>query len=92
MSRQILKLGKKSCQRTLYLSKLCSHLSTPLKASRCVPWTEIIANITKFVIVCNLLTGIRAYEQLGYRAFGNLGKIAAGTAITLQNIGGEETV
>uniref|UniRef100_A0A669D0A4 Solute carrier family 38 member 3 n=1 Tax=Oreochromis niloticus TaxID=8128 RepID=A0A669D0A4_ORENI len=33
------------------------------------------------------IVGIRAYEQLGYRAFGNLGKIAAGTAITLQNIG-----
>uniref|UniRef100_A0A7N8WJ89 Solute carrier family 38 member 3b n=1 Tax=Mastacembelus armatus TaxID=205130 RepID=A0A7N8WJ89_9TELE len=33
------------------------------------------------------LTGIRAYEQLGYRAFGNPGKMAAGIAITLQNIG-----
>jgi hypothetical protein len=35
-------------------------------------------------------TGIRAYEQLGYRAFGTPGKMAAGIAITLQNIGGEE--
>lgn len=42
------------------------------------------------IIVCNLLTGIRAYEQLGYRAFGTPGKMAAGIAITLQNIGGEE--
>lgn len=33
--------------------------------------------------------GIRAYEQLGYRAFGTPGKMAAGIAITLQNIGGE---
>uniref|UniRef100_A0AAY4BS85 Amino acid transporter transmembrane domain-containing protein n=1 Tax=Denticeps clupeoides TaxID=299321 RepID=A0AAY4BS85_9TELE len=32
-------------------------------------------------------TGIRAYEQLGYRAFGMTGKLAAGIAITLQNIG-----
>uniref|UniRef100_A0A8B9HX38 Solute carrier family 38 member 3a n=1 Tax=Astyanax mexicanus TaxID=7994 RepID=A0A8B9HX38_ASTMX len=31
----------------------------------------------------------RAYEQLGYRAFGTPGKMAAGIAITLQNIGGE---
>uniref|UniRef100_A0A667YX02 Solute carrier family 38 member 3a n=1 Tax=Myripristis murdjan TaxID=586833 RepID=A0A667YX02_9TELE len=31
--------------------------------------------------------GIRAYEQLGYRAFGTPGKMAAGIAITLQNIG-----
>lgn len=34
--------------------------------------------------------GIRAYEQLGYRAFGMPGKMAAGIAITLQNIGGKE--
>uniref|UniRef100_A0A7N8Y7P3 Solute carrier family 38 member 3b n=1 Tax=Mastacembelus armatus TaxID=205130 RepID=A0A7N8Y7P3_9TELE len=33
------------------------------------------------------IVGIRAYEQLGYRAFGNPGKMAAGIAITLQNIG-----
>jgi len=38
----------------------------------------------------NLFTGIRAYEQLGYRAFGTPGKMAAGIAITLQNIGGGE--
>lgn len=37
----------------------------------------------------SLLSGIRAYEQLGYRAFGTPGKMAAGIAITLQNIGGE---
>uniref|UniRef100_A0A665TM72 Solute carrier family 38 member 3b n=1 Tax=Echeneis naucrates TaxID=173247 RepID=A0A665TM72_ECHNA len=35
------------------------------------------------------IVGIRAYEQLGYRAFGTPGKLAAGIAITLQNIGGE---
>lgn len=34
-------------------------------------------------------TGIRAYEQLGYRAFGTPGKLAAALAIILQNIGGE---
>uniref|UniRef100_A0A4W5LZP4 Solute carrier family 38 member 3 n=1 Tax=Hucho hucho TaxID=62062 RepID=A0A4W5LZP4_9TELE len=33
------------------------------------------------------IVGIRAYEQLGYRAFGTTGKMAAGIAITLQNIG-----
>jgi hypothetical protein len=33
--------------------------------------------------------GIRAYEQLGYRAFGTPGKLVAALAITLQNIGGE---
>uniref|UniRef100_A0A665TNL7 Solute carrier family 38 member 3b n=1 Tax=Echeneis naucrates TaxID=173247 RepID=A0A665TNL7_ECHNA len=33
------------------------------------------------------IVGIRAYEQLGYRAFGTPGKLAAGIAITLQNIG-----
>nr|XP_033782553.1 sodium-coupled neutral amino acid transporter 3 isoform X1 [Geotrypetes seraphini]XP_033782554.1 sodium-coupled neutral amino acid transporter 3 isoform X1 [Geotrypetes seraphini]XP_033782555.1 sodium-coupled neutral amino acid transporter 3 isoform X1 [Geotrypetes seraphini]XP_033782556.1 sodium-coupled neutral amino acid transporter 3 isoform X1 [Geotrypetes seraphini] len=33
------------------------------------------------------IVGIRAYEQLGYRAFGTPGKMAAAVAITLQNIG-----
>uniref|UniRef100_A0A8C9UBB0 Solute carrier family 38 member 3 n=1 Tax=Scleropages formosus TaxID=113540 RepID=A0A8C9UBB0_SCLFO len=33
------------------------------------------------------VVGIRAYEQLGLRAFGTPGKMAAGIAITLQNIG-----
>uniref|UniRef100_A0A671S948 Sodium-coupled neutral amino acid transporter 3-like n=1 Tax=Sinocyclocheilus anshuiensis TaxID=1608454 RepID=A0A671S948_9TELE len=37
------------------------------------------------------VVGIRAYEQLGYRAFGTPGKMAAGIAITLQNIGGHST-
>lgn len=40
-------------------------------------------------VFASLLSGIRAYEQLGYRAFGTPGKMAAGIAITLQNIGGE---
>uniref|UniRef100_S4RX22 Amino acid transporter transmembrane domain-containing protein n=1 Tax=Petromyzon marinus TaxID=7757 RepID=S4RX22_PETMA len=34
------------------------------------------------------IVGIRAYEQLGYGAFKTPGKVAAGCAITLQNIGG----
>lgn len=33
------------------------------------------------------IVGIRSYEQLGYKAFGTPGKMAAGIAITLQNIG-----
>ncbi|XP_044203705.1 sodium-coupled neutral amino acid transporter 3-like isoform X1 [Thunnus albacares] len=33
------------------------------------------------------IVGIPAYEQLGYRAFGTPGKMAAGIAIMLQNIG-----
>ncbi|XP_031424143.1 sodium-coupled neutral amino acid transporter 3 isoform X2 [Clupea harengus] len=33
------------------------------------------------------IVGMRAYEQLGFRAFGLPGKLAAGIAITLQNIG-----
>ncbi|XP_004715233.1 sodium-coupled neutral amino acid transporter 3 isoform X1 [Echinops telfairi] len=33
------------------------------------------------------IVGIRAYEQLGYRAFGTPGKLAAALAITLQNVG-----
>uniref|UniRef100_A0A8C8GVP7 Amino acid transporter transmembrane domain-containing protein n=1 Tax=Oncorhynchus tshawytscha TaxID=74940 RepID=A0A8C8GVP7_ONCTS len=33
------------------------------------------------------VVGIRAYEQLGFRAFGHPGKIAAGVIITFHNIG-----
>lgn len=33
--------------------------------------------------------GIRAYEQLGYRAFGRPGKILAACIITLHNVGGK---
>ncbi|KAM9324740.1 sodium-coupled neutral amino acid transporter 3 [Gastrophryne carolinensis] len=33
------------------------------------------------------IVGIRAYEQLGFKAFGTPGKMAAAIAITLQNIG-----
>lgn len=33
-------------------------------------------------------SGIRAYEQLGLRAFGHTGKILAAVIITLHNIGG----
>ncbi len=33
--------------------------------------------------------GIRAYEQLGNRAFGRPGKILAACIITLHNIGGK---
>ncbi|XP_068109044.1 sodium-coupled neutral amino acid transporter 3-like [Hyperolius riggenbachi] len=33
------------------------------------------------------IVGIRAYEQLGHKAFGTPGKMAAAIAITLQNIG-----
>lgn len=33
--------------------------------------------------------GIRAYEQLGYRAFGSAGKILAACIITVHNVGGE---
>lgn len=35
------------------------------------------------------ILGIRAYEQLGFRAFGNAGKIIAACIITIHNIGGE---
>ena len=31
------------------------------------------------------------YEQLGYKAFGMPGKLAASISITMQNIGGERT-
>lgn len=35
------------------------------------------------------LKGALVYEQLGYKAFGIPGKLAASCSITMQNIGGE---
>lgn len=39
--------------------------------------------------LCSLLTGALVYEQLGYKAFGMPGKLAASCSITMQNIGGK---
>lgn len=50
---------------------------------------KVLSHVLFFVFL--FCSGIRAYEQLGYRAFGTPGKMAAGIAITLQNIGGETT-
>ena len=63
---------------------LCSHTDTHTHTSR---HRNICVDLAVF-----LAPGIRAYEQLGYRAFGTPGKMAAGIAITLQNIGGESPV
>uniref|UniRef100_A0AAQ5XH97 Amino acid transporter transmembrane domain-containing protein n=1 Tax=Amphiprion ocellaris TaxID=80972 RepID=A0AAQ5XH97_AMPOC len=53
----------------------------------------VVAGLSSYsihlLLKCSGIVGIRAYEQLGYRAFGTPGKMAAGIAITLQNIGGE---
>lgn len=48
-----------------------------------------VRTIARLIPVCVLPAGIRAYEQLGFRAFGTPGKMATGIAITLQNIGCE---
>lgn len=51
----------------------------------------VVAGLSSYsihlLLKCSGIVGIRAYEQLGYRAFGTPGKLAAGIAITLQNIG-----
>lgn len=39
--------------------------------------------------VSSLRKGALVYEQLGYKAFGIPGKLAASCSITMQNIGGE---
>ncbi|KAM4695683.1 sodium-coupled neutral amino acid transporter 5 [Rhinophrynus dorsalis] len=39
------------------------------------------------LLKCSGVVGIRAYEQLGQRAFGSCGKILAGLIITIHNVG-----
>ena len=41
------------------------------------------------VFVYFFFEGALVYEQLGYKAFGMPGKLAASISITMQNIGGE---
>lgn len=48
-------------------------------------WIELY----NIIIPLFVILGIRAYEQLGYRAFGSAGKIIAACIITIHNIGGE---
>uniref|UniRef100_A0A672PCF2 Sodium-coupled neutral amino acid transporter 5-like n=1 Tax=Sinocyclocheilus grahami TaxID=75366 RepID=A0A672PCF2_SINGR len=43
--------------------------------------------LLNFLLCLSVCLGIRAYEQLGYRAFGPPGKILAACIITLHNIG-----
>lgn len=67
------------------------HYCTPDVCPGCL-MSSIVSTFTCKVSSCVCGSGIRAYEQLGYRAFGTPGKMAAGIAITLQNIGGEVTL
>lgn len=66
------------------------HYCSPGMCAGCL-MSSIVSTFTCKVSSCVCGSGIRAYEQLGYRAFGTPGKMAAGIAITLQNIGGEVT-
>ncbi|KAL4646247.1 sodium-coupled neutral amino acid transporter 3-like [Arapaima gigas] len=43
------------------------------------------------LLTCASVVGIRAFEQLGKRAFGNVGKVLSAIAITMHNIGGMST-
>uniref|UniRef100_A0A8K9UJA9 Solute carrier family 38 member 5a n=1 Tax=Oncorhynchus mykiss TaxID=8022 RepID=A0A8K9UJA9_ONCMY len=46
-----------------------------------------ITILTRLCVCVCVLSGIRAYEQLGHRAFGQPGKVLAGSIITMHNIG-----
>lgn len=43
----------------------------------------------RLFLPASLFTGIRAYEQLGQRAFGPAGKVVVAIIICLHNVGGE---
>uniref|UniRef100_A0A8C7Q9N6 Solute carrier family 38 member 5b n=1 Tax=Oncorhynchus mykiss TaxID=8022 RepID=A0A8C7Q9N6_ONCMY len=62
------------------------NLSNAIMGSGILGLSYAMSNtgITNILFVCS---GIRAYEQLGFRAFGHPGKIAAGVIITFHNIG-----
>lgn len=66
------------------LSELPQYLSLLQKKKK-----KSVGTIERIIPVLLLSAGIRAYEQLGFRAFGTPGKMATGIAITLQNIGCE---
>lgn len=45
--------------------------------------------LNRLSFVISSSKGALVYEQLGYKAFGMPGKLAASCSITMQNIGGE---
>lgn len=51
-----------------------------------MPSLKLCTELADYICLC---AGIRAYEQLGKRAFGHPGKILAAVVITMHNIGGE---
>lgn len=51
-----------------------------------MPSLKLCTELADYFCLC---AGIRAYEQLGKRAFGHPGKILAAVVITMHNIGGE---
>lgn len=61
-----------------------SFISTSPMASR-----SLFGMLTLLLFACSLLQGALVYEQLGYKAFGMPGKLAASCSITMHNIGGE---
>uniref|UniRef100_A0A8C2FXT4 Solute carrier family 38 member 5b n=1 Tax=Cyprinus carpio TaxID=7962 RepID=A0A8C2FXT4_CYPCA len=66
------------------------NLSNAIMGSGILGLSYAMANtgIILFLLTCNIVwTGIRAYEQLGKRAFGHPGKILAAVVITMHNIG-----
>uniref|UniRef100_A0AAQ5X338 Amino acid transporter transmembrane domain-containing protein n=1 Tax=Amphiprion ocellaris TaxID=80972 RepID=A0AAQ5X338_AMPOC len=63
------------------------NLGNAIMGSGILGLAYAMANTGILLFFCKLALWIRAYEQLGNRAFGTPGKMAAGIAITLQNIG-----
>ncbi|KAI4879594.1 hypothetical protein NFI96_007528 [Prochilodus magdalenae] len=64
-----------------------SHLTSHITRLLLTAVAALSAYSIHLLLKASGIVGIRAYEQLGYRAFGTPGKMAAGIAITLQNIG-----
>uniref|UniRef100_A0A671N6H2 Sodium-coupled neutral amino acid transporter 3-like n=1 Tax=Sinocyclocheilus anshuiensis TaxID=1608454 RepID=A0A671N6H2_9TELE len=64
------------------------NLSNAIMGSGILGLSYAMANTGIILFLCNIVcTGIRAYEQLGKRAFGHPGKILAAVVITMHNIG-----
>lgn len=54
------------------------------------PLLAQLSQTPRLVFLASLFTGIRAYEQLGQRAFGPAGKVVVAIIICLHNVGGED--
>lgn len=82
----LLKTANEGGMANYYFTNTCKFVNTGI----CFLW--YICEIHPSNGILYFLLGSLLYEQLGMKAFGMAGKLAASGSITMQNIGGEDKI